>query len=711
MASQKRKRKSKRSSPAHFGGRATATGVNYESRVAALIGVHMLGGENCVLWEDLTGGDIIAVTLQAKQTVDDVVVTLRRSTRAFVSAKHRSKAIALTNASAAFVDTVAAFVAEFAMLAPESRIRSRFVWAVPSTAGAAVTTHLQSVLNAHRLEAGDSPLATFVSGRNRDQRSALEKLVAVINVSWMQDGGAKPREEELREFLRLTYVEVYDFGGGHHHERAAERELRTHVLSKPAQARRAWNKLEQIFSRADESGLTATAASLRSALASDGFDLALPADYARDIERLRKLTKRNLERLKEHTTLRFGNDAADVVHIDRIDEVTAFATAIRQTDLLLTGEPGCGKSGIVHAAASALQSSSVDVLLLLADEIFEPDAKRNGNVLGLDHPLDDVLANWPNGESGVLITDALDAVRDPEAQKLVRRLLREVREGQSNWKVAASVREFDLKHSRELRKAFPGNGVMTHSSSEFSGVSHFHLTGLTDDELNRLGQQRSEIVPFIDSARSNPKSSSLHKSPFYLRLAAELLTAGVTPTRLADWNSPAMLLRKFWENRVEGDGVEQRIAALNSICRHMVTERSMVLSTQEIALKAPELLAIADLRSRGILQSPSLLFGSQVGAEEIRFAHHLLHDYAIARAYIPTVGDRFCNFARRESLLPIFYRQSFVFALEEIWDADQTRKGFWACALELEGSATLHGLSRILAPIIAARRVEKFADL
>jgi hypothetical protein len=332
-------------------------------------------------------------------------------------------------------------------------------------------------------------------------------------------------------------------------------------------------------------------------------------------------------------------------------------------------------------------------------------------LLGLEHPLDDVLANWPNGERGVLVTDALDAVRDPVAQAAIRRLIRDVRHGASKWKVTASVREFDLKHSLELREAFPGDGIANHSSSDFSGVSHFHLVGLNDDELDWLGEQRAEIVPFLDSARANPKSGSLHKSPFYLRLAAELLARGVTPTRLADWNSPAVLLRKFWANRVEGDGGEQRIATLQAICRKMVAARSMVLSVQEVRFNAAELGALSELRSRGILQSPTLLYGAEIGSDEVRFSHHLLHDYAIARAYIPTVANRFCEFARQQSLLPIFYRQSFIFALEDIWDSDLTRKSFWNVAFELEGSANLHGLTRILAPIVAARRVEEFADL
>jgi hypothetical protein len=671
----------------------------------------MLGGENCVLWESLTGRDIVAVTLQTKGAVDDVVVTLHDGARSFVSAKSRSKAVALTKASPAFTDTIASFVAEFATLPAESRSRNRFVWALPSTAGAAAAVHLQNVLNSHRLEAADSVLTNFIDSRDRDQRGALEKVITLVNDAWLEQHGAKPTEEQLREFLRMTYVEAHDFGSGYHHERTAEGHLRTHVIVKPAQARRAWSALEQVFARADERGLTATAASLRRMLTTEGLDLAAPPDYSPDIERLRKLTNRNLERLKQHTTLRFGSNAADAIHIPRADELNTFATAVTDTDLLLTGEPGCGKSGLIHAATCLLQKNGTSVVLLLAEEIFESGLRADGNLLGLEHPLDEVLANWPNGESGVLITDALDAVRDPVAQKIVRGLLREVRDGKSKWKVAASVREFDLKYGRELREAFPGKGIANHSASEFSGVSHFHLAGLSDDQLDWLGQQRAEIIPFLDSARGNPKSVSLHKSPFYLRLAAELLSVGVTPSRLADWNSPAVLLRKFWGNRIEGEGTEERIAALRAICRQMVDVRSMVLSVQETALGATDLVALNELRSRGILQSPSLLYGTQIGSDEIRFSHHLLHDYAIARGYIPTVPDRFCEFARREPLLPIFYRQSFVFALEEIWDSDQTRRSFWNSALELEGSATLHGITRILAPIVAARRVEKFVDL
>jgi len=77
-----------------FGGRATAGGVNYEVHVAAFIAVKMLSGNRCSVWKDINGADVLAITLQAPEPVDDVVVSLRGDVEAwvFISAKERSGA-------------------------------------------------------------------------------------------------------------------------------------------------------------------------------------------------------------------------------------------------------------------------------------------------------------------------------------------------------------------------------------------------------------------------------------------------------------------------------------------------------------------------------------------------------------------------------------------------------------------------------------------
>jgi hypothetical protein len=687
-----------------FGGRATAGGVNYEVRVAAFIAVKMLGGESCSLWSEISGADISTINMQEPEPVDDIVVSLRGDAerRVFISAKERNGTIALTEKNPAFVETVDAFVRQFLKLSAAAREKSRLVWAIPSCVGRASTHTLLRVLDTHRKDAVDTPVSQFLLRRTAGEKKVLCSLLSVTREAWRKQSGSLPSDQELQCLLRHVYVEVYDFERGQRYEREVKDDIRSHIVADPKQARRVWEKLEHIFASANERGLSVTPGSLHRDLAADGLALKAPPGCAEDIERLRRLTTRNLTRLKEHTTLPFGSNPDDAEHIDRSEELSPLVAAVKSGHLLITGEPGCGKSGIIHTLVEALQKDGLPVLLLLAEDGL-PD---------LDHPLEEILINWPSGARGFLITDALDAVRDPDAQRRLRALLRAVKEGESGWTVIASVREFDLKYGRELRAAFPGEGVAGHADTDFASVAHFHLGGLSEGQLDELAAQRAEIRPFIESARKSVRSEGVHRSPFYLRLATELLRDGAAPSRVADWNSPAVLLRKFWEARIE-DGAEadEREVALEAICRRMVETRSMALSLKEISLDAPERRAVRAFRSRGILQAPALRHGTRVGDEEIRFTHHLLHDYAIARSLIPTTQARFCEFVVREPLLPVFYRQSFIFALEELWDAPDGRDAFWKSVLQFESAPRLHGVTRILGPILAARRVEALANL
>jgi hypothetical protein len=131
-----------------FGGRATAGGVGYEVRIAALIATKMLAGDRCIAWDGITGADIVAITLQAPERVDDIVVALRGESEpsVFISAKDRANTIALTAKSPAFAGTVTAFVSQFLKLSSAARARSRLVWAIPSTAGTSATRDLPFVL-------------------------------------------------------------------------------------------------------------------------------------------------------------------------------------------------------------------------------------------------------------------------------------------------------------------------------------------------------------------------------------------------------------------------------------------------------------------------------------------------------------------------------------------------------------------------------------
>lgn len=693
----------------NFGGRSTAVGVVYEAKIAAFIAAKMLAEDGCDVCGGVKGADVVAVTMQDAEAVDDVVVELRDESagKVFISAKYRKSPIPLTNKSVVFKDVVGSFVQQFSKLADDARSSSRLVWAVPSTAGRRVTQELRDVLNTFR-EDDYTSLSDFLKRRQPKEREAMIAMHEQTKRAWKKAHKRLPTYAELSEFLRLVYVEVFDFDRGGQSEKSALQTIRDSLAAKPEEAQRIWQWLDLHFRQNNEHGLRRTAPTLRQLLSANCLKLKAVPSFAEDISYLQRLTTNNLERLKDHTLLRFPNAE---IHIDRTEELAALIAASKSGHLLVTGEPGCGKSGLMHRLAETLAADGVPVVLLLAEEIFGKEWNGLPNLPELTHALDDVLANWPDGARGVVITDALDAVRDVDTQKLLRRLLQNVLRGKSGWTVVASVREFDLKYGHELREMFPGSGVERYASNEFAGVAHFHVTKLTDAHLDALLVKAPEIEPFIASARASKRAAGIHRSPFFLRLAAELLRAGVSSARLADWSSPAVLLRRFWEKQLlSGAGASARQNALQAICKRMVDLRRPI-SIQEVTLDVPERDAVMELRSRSILQSPVLKYGSTIGDGELRFSHHLLHDYAVARSLIPDTSEPFSDFAIRNPMLPIFYRQSFLFALEELWDGQDGRAGFWETALKLESVASLPGVSRNLAPILAARRVESSDDL
>ena len=105
----------------------------------------------------------------------------------------------------------------------------------------------------------------------------------------------------------------------------------------------------------------------------EGLRLKSPPDLAHDIDLLASLTNHNLLRLKDHTFLRFGEKATDHVHLARTEDLRCLIEAAKSGHLLVTGEPGSGKSGLIHPLAEALIKEGKAVVLLLAEEIFSRD--------------------------------------------------------------------------------------------------------------------------------------------------------------------------------------------------------------------------------------------------------------------------------------------------------------------------------------------------
>jgi len=690
--------------PPRLGGRSTAQGVGYEVRIAAWFGVKMLAGDAAQLWGAVSGADILSVTPQAPTSVDDVVLELTEDRKIFLSAKMRSQKIALTPGDKTFRESIEAFVKQYLHLETGQRSRSQLVWAIPLSVGNDATKRLADILQALRQCDAQISHAQFVETRTPRERGVFEKLRVAVFRSWREVQGEEPTPEAFLDFVRCIWVELFEFDGGLRSEREAVQDLAQTIVANPKDAPHAWSRLQHFFHTANERGIPVTRSVLRRELGRAKVALKTQPDFQKDVETLKKLTVRNRDRLCDHTMLPFKSGP---FHIPRPEELSHLRVAVESGDTLVTGEPGSGKTGLLDSLPAEL---NVPVVLLLAEELAGSDWKGSANLPALEHSLDEVLAQWPGSQPGVLITDALDAVRDPDTQKKVRDLLRDVMQGESGWTVVASVREFDLQYGRELREMFPGSGAAGFASEKFPDVAHFHVPRLSDSQLAAVASGHPGLEPFIQAAFR--KEVEVHRSPFYLRLAVELLNSGTPPHLLADWTSPAMLLRKFWEHRVTRAAKPQEVAgALGMICREMVRQRTTAISMAGVSIGIPERQGIDELRHNGVLQAPAGAHGTLVGEDVLCFTHHLLHDYAISAVLIPKVPDRFVDLVTEDLTFPVFYRPSFLFALEELWDLDVSRQRFWHCSLALEEKAGLYGFTRILGPLVAAKRAQCLADL
>jgi len=423
-----------------FPGRSTSSGIDYEVRLATCFAVKMLSGKSSSVFEGISGDQITSIQMQTKDPVDDVVLNLEDdNSRIFISAKLRSQSLnPNANLSSEFGQIILSFVEQYLAIEHTGSQKCRLVLALPLSAGKSVAQDLPRALNAHRNNTNTESIEGFLSNRPKKEKKALSNLIAAAKASWKKVQGSEANEEDFRSFLRIVYVEQWNLEDHEQDWRNILGDIRTHIAECPEDSLAIRDSLVSKFQDADTKGYKLSAQSIREHLLQIPHRLKAPPDYASEINKLKHITQTNLERIKAHVSLHFGKVPAESVIIERDEELEALCNAIKAQHLLLTGEPGCGKTGLLCKLANQLHRNGTTVIVLLAEALEGVDMNGSANVVGLDHPLPEILANW--SPAGILITDALDALRDGEQQSKVRKLLEDITTGNSDWTVLASVR-------------------------------------------------------------------------------------------------------------------------------------------------------------------------------------------------------------------------------------------------------------------------------
>ncbi len=535
-------------------------------------------------------------------------------------------------------------------------------------------------------------------------------LTRLISSAWSQQAGHAPTEAELRGLLAVMRVLVLEVEPDGVDERQARELLRAQVVAAAETADAAWSRLVEHFARLAAQHGGADRAQLQAVLAQANIRLQAPVDYRADVKCLEAFTTATLTGLQP--SLLTIPTAAGPVTLPR-PAIDLVAQRAQEASLLVIGRAGAGKTVALARLTELLLAGDTPVLAVAVGSTAARSLGELRNELGLDHDLFDVLRAWRPGQGGVLILDALDAARTEPQADLWRRIIERASAELGGWRVVASVRTWDLRHSVSLRTLFPADPARTASSGfvdeEFRNLEHVHIPMLDDSELSALRASSPEIDRLLDDAPA--EVTDLLRNLFNLRLAAELLLAGAGVGELHQLRTQLQLLERYWAYRVtDGPGGLAREEVLRRACDQALSQHTLSISRPVlIAGDISGAVPFEELLSRHVLEETAPLAGGPP-PQTLRFAHHILFDYAAASTVLAGLDDpSLLARLRDDPAVALFARPSIDMHLERLWNADRQR--FWGVALQASGEDPRPGLVCVIFAEVAARRVERLDDL
>lgn len=487
--------------------------------------------------------------------------------------------------------------------------------------------------------------------RNQAERKALDALKSAAMPAWSAVRGVAPEEIDLTDLARLFHLARFSMGEGDTDWREASRLLGRQLYGDDAAGDGPLRDLRGIVRDLIGSGAPADRDGLLRALRQRGHqDIGVPG-YDADIAQLRIVTNRELTRLAKHAILPVDGG----IPLNReCDE--ALMSAIQSGSLLVTGEPGAGKTGALVRAASALATGGNTIVFLSVDQFpGVAIASDLTSELGLQHTLPEALAAMPGSGRRILIIDALDAARGSPAESVFASLIEHLRAHLAHdWIVVASIRTFDLKNGRRFRLAFTGTPLAVDGQGDrtLADVCHFVVPRLTDIDLRTAAAASGVLSALINSAPS--QLLALLRNVFNLSLAAELLAAGMVPAALDKIATQSALIDEYENVRLTSTAL-RRAASLAVAA--MVSRRR--LSVAKVAVNHEHIDAVI---SAGVLTEAGDL---------VSFAHHVLFDHIAGRFYLewydPTVLHAQLDCDRSTALL---LAPALRFSVERLWHDD-----------------------------------------
>ena len=285
-----------------------------------------------------------------------------------------------------------------------------------------------------------------------------------------------------------------------------------------------------------------------------------------------------------------------------------------KADVLLTGEAGIGKSGVMLQVVEGLLNAGIPVVAFRADRLEPTQLPDNvGEQIGLPGSPANVLAALARGGHCVLVIDQLDAMslasgRNTDLFDCVQVILRQA-QAHPNMRILLACRKFDLDNDYRLRRL-----------TDSDGVAEAVL-------VERLAHEtvREVVASFgLDAKSLSIKQLDLLSVPLHLKLLSELVAD--VEIRHLNFETAQDLYERFWEFKQQV--IRKRLSqpvqwtqVVYSLCDYMHERQT---------LSAPEVV-VEEWNS----DTTAMVSENVLGLENKRFSffHEGFFDYAFARRF------------------------------------------------------------------------------
>lgn len=414
--------------------------------------------------------------------------------------------------------------------------------------------------------------------------------------------------------------------------------------------------------------------------------------HLKDIEVLLAYSQDERARLSKHKALPV--DGGILLSRDCLAPLRA---AAESGSLLVTGEPGAGKTGVLLLLADQMDELPRPTILLSVDRFSGCHTRIDfRNELGLDNDLVKVLDAWPGTERGLLIFDALDASRGGPSEAVIASFIEEaVRKLGSRWSIIASIRSSDLRNGRRFSELMLG----TPPNSDFverglKNVRHFHVPQLSNSEVAAVSAMSPKLRELEESAPG--KLRKLLRNIFNLSLAADLLRAGEDPQSIRAVSTQSGLIRRYEDIRLPTQPLRRAVKAAVSV----------MVQRQQLAVRATDIDndAVDNVREAGVLIS---------AGDNVSFAHHVLFDHMASRFYLSSDNPGVLHAQITQGpMIGLMLGPALRFTLDEIWETDRDgRPKTWQFLVDLAAAADADPVVQSVAVRTAAERVAAPSDV